>query len=86
MSLKPGLIRLLIIECIPLIVKKAFVCLCHQHNSFSFDRICLKLADKVDMDEILDEFENWPDRVSTVRVYCQMVKVLFELYVHVLAV
>ena len=33
------------------------------------------------MDEILDEFENWPDRVSTVRVYCQMVKVLFELYV-----
>ena len=35
----------------------------HLHNSFSFDRIHLKLADKVDMDEISEEFKNWPDRI-----------------------
>ena len=33
------------------------VLVCHQHNSFSFDWIFLKLADKMDMDEISDEFE-----------------------------
>ena len=37
------------------------VLLCHQYNTFSFDQIFLKLADKVDMDEILDEFKNWQD-------------------------
>ena len=36
---------------------------CHNHNSFSFDWMFLKLAGKVDMDEILDEFENWPDQI-----------------------
>ena len=30
---------------------------------FSFDRIILKLADKVDMDEVLDKFENCPDQI-----------------------
>ena len=34
---------------------------CHHHNSFSFDQMFLKLADKVDMDEILNKFENWPE-------------------------
>ena len=28
---------------------------CYVHNSFSFDRIFLKLADKEDMDEISDD-------------------------------
>ena len=30
---------------------------CHQHNSFNFDRIFLKLADKMDVDEISDGFK-----------------------------
>ena len=30
---------------------------------FSFDQIFLKLADKLDMDKILDEVENWPDQI-----------------------
>ena len=33
----------------------------HHHNSFSFERMVLKLATKVD--EILDKLENWPDRI-----------------------
>ena len=35
--------------------------LCHHHNSFSFDQKLLKLAAKVDRDQISDKFENWPD-------------------------
>ena len=35
---------------------------CHHHNSFSFDCIFLKLAEKADMDEISKKFENWLDR------------------------
>ena len=46
---------------IPLIPEKASACLCHQHNSFSFARMFLKLADKVEMDEISNKFENWPN-------------------------
>ena len=40
----------------------------HRHNSFSFDRIYLKLADKLDMDGISDTFENWPHRIITLRI------------------
>ena len=40
----------------------------HHHYSFSFDRMCLKLADKVDMDEILRKFEKWPDWIINLRV------------------
>ena len=46
------------IELHSFIAEKASVWLCHQHNSFSFDQIFLKLADKVDMDEFLDKSEN----------------------------
>ena len=35
---------------------------CHQHILFHFNGIFLNLADKVDMDEISAEFENWPNR------------------------
>ena len=40
---------------------------CH-HNSFSFYRIFLKIADKIDMDEISKEFENWTYRIINLRV------------------
>ena len=36
---------------------------CLHHNSFGFNRIFLKLADKVDMDKILNEFEKWAVRI-----------------------
>ena len=42
-----------------LVAKNVSVLLCHQYYSISFDRNFLKHADKVDIDEILDEFENW---------------------------
>ena len=35
---------------------------------FSFDHIILKLADKVDMDEVLDEFEHCLDQYIYFRV------------------
>ena len=44
-----------------------FILLCiitPDDKLLSFDRIFLLLADKVDMDKILDEFENWPHRPS----------------------
>ena len=31
-----------------------------KHNSFGFYRMFLKPADKLDMDEISNDFENWP--------------------------
>ena len=62
-SLKTGQIRSLVLEFIPFIAEKASVWLCHQHNSIGFDQMFLKLPEQVDMDEILDEFENWPDQI-----------------------
>ena len=47
----------------PWLLKSAYICLYHQHNSFSFDLVILKLADKVDMDEVLDKLENCPDQI-----------------------
>ena len=41
---------------------------CHHYNSFSFDRMFLKLTDKLGMDEISDKFETWPDRIINLRV------------------
>ena len=41
---------------------------CHHHNSFSFNQMFLKLADKVDMDEISIKFENWSDRIVNLRI------------------
>ena len=46
---------------IPFIAEK--VSDCHQHNLLSFDRIFLQLTDKVEMDEVLDEFENCPGQI-----------------------
>ena len=43
-----------------------------QLNSFSFDQIILKLADKVDMDEVLDKFDDCPDQIIYFRV-CQLI-------------
>ena len=40
----------------------------HQHNSFSFVWIFLKLADKVDLDAFLENFESWPDWIINFRV------------------
>ena len=68
MSLKPGKIGSFLLELHPLIAEKGFVLLCHQYNSFSFDKLFLKLADKEDMVEISDEFENWPDQIIINRV------------------
>ena len=68
MSLKSGQIGSLSLSYIPLIVEKACDCLCHQHNSFSFDRICLKLAYKGDMDVIFNEIENWLSWIINLRV------------------
>ena len=51
-----------------MIAEKASVWLYHQCNSFSFFRIFLKLADKVDMDEFSDDSETWPDRIINLRV------------------
>ena len=61
--------RIINLSYVPLIVENASVCLCHQCNSFSFDWLFLKLADKVDMDEILNKFDNWPDQIINFR-YC----------------
>ena len=41
---------------------------CLHHNSFSFDRMFLKLADKMDMDEISDKIENRLDLIINLRV------------------
>ena len=40
----------------PWLLKKAYIWL-YQNNSFSFYRIILKLAEKVDMGEVFDKFE-----------------------------
>ena len=65
-SSKPGQIASFVKSYAPLIVVKAFIY--HQHNSFSFDWIILELADKVDMGEVLDEFEKRPDLIVYLRV------------------
>ena len=41
---------------------------CHKHNLFSFDWMIIVLADKVDMNDISDKFENWPDPIINLRV------------------
>ena len=41
---------------------------CHHHNSFSFDQMFLKLADKGGHGWIPVEFETWPDRIICHRV------------------
>ena len=50
------------------LIEKASVSFCHQYNSFSFDRIFLKLADKVEKNGISDKFENWLERIISLRV------------------
>ena len=37
-------------------------------NWFRFDRIFLKLVNKVDVDKILDKFKNYPDLILNFRV------------------
>ena len=54
-----------------MIAEKASVCFCHQHKSFNFNQIFLKLADKVDMNQILTKLKKkkkkkWPDRIFRV--------------------
>ena len=41
---------------------------CHQGYLFNFDWIFLKVADKVDIDEISDKLENWSHRIINHRV------------------
>ena len=41
---------------------------CHHYNCDNFDYIFLKLADKLDMDKISDEFKYWLDRNINLRV------------------
>ena len=60
--------RIIYLTYVSLIVKKSLYLTYHQHNLFSFDWIILKLADKVDMDEVLDKFENCPDQIIYFRV------------------
>ena len=40
----------------------------HQHNSFIFDQISLKLADKVDIDEVSDKLENSTDWIINLNI------------------
>ena len=58
---------------IPLVVEKASIRLCYQHNSFSLDGMFLKLADKVDMYEIFNEFETWPDQIICLLSYILLI-------------
>ena len=51
-----------------MIAEKVSVRLCHHHNLFSFDQNFLKPAAKMNIDKILDQFENWPDRIIYFRV------------------
>ena len=51
-----------------MIAEKASVLLCYQHYSFNFDGIYLKLADKVDMDDISNRFETWTGRIINLRI------------------
>ena len=70
-SSKPGQIAPFVKELRPLDCEKkkeAFIWLYHQRNSFNFDWIILELADKVEMDEVLNEFKNCPDQVICFRV------------------
>ena len=53
---------------IPLINEQSLFDFCHQHNSLYFDQIFLKLADKVDMNDISHEFENLLDWIISLRV------------------
>ena len=62
-----GLDRIINQSHVPLIHEKPLFDY-HQHNSFSFDRIFQKLADKMDMEEISVEFKTWPDRIISLRV------------------
>ena len=52
----------------PWLLKKASVWIYHRYNSFSFDQMFLKRGDNVDINEICDKFENWPDRMINLRV------------------
>ena len=58
--------RIIIQSNVPLIAEKSLcLILC---NSFSFDWIFPKLADKVDKDKILNKFDNWADQIIDLRV------------------
>ena len=52
----------------PWLLKKASVWLCHQRNSFSSNRMFLKLADNVIIDEISKKLKIWPDWIINLRV------------------
>ena len=72
-SSKTGQIGLIILELFALVCSKTlFLC----DNFFSFDRFFLLLADKVDIDEISDDFENWPDRIINLNLSLSAQKVL----------
>ena len=68
MSSKAGQIESLQLEIHPFDCWKSPVWLCYQHYLFSFNRIFLKLADKVDMDEVWDVCEKWPDKIILLRI------------------
>ena len=63
-----------------MIAEKASVLLCHQHNSFSFDQIFLKLADNAGIDKMSDKFKIWPDLIINHRVTspCLLIKPLID--------
>ena len=67
MSSKTVQIGILILDYILLITKKSLFN-CHQHNSYSFDQVFLKLADKANIGEITNKFEAWPDLNICLRV------------------
>ena len=56
----------------------------HHYNSFSFDRMFLKLGDNVDMDEILEKFENLLDRIIGLKLTSPWLlkKPLFDCHQH----
>ena len=65
--LKTGQIGSLILELRPFDCWKSSDWLCHQPKSFSFDQIFLKLADKVNVDEIQVKFKDWPNWIINLR-------------------
>ena len=62
--------------------KKMLVIIVHP---FSFDQMFLELADKVDMDEISNKFEKWPDQIINLRVMTRLLlkKPLFDFVISV---
>ena len=66
-GLKTIQIGILILGLRPLDYKKSLFD-CHQHNSFRFDQIFLKLADNVNMGGISNMYKTWLDLIICLKI------------------